>query len=144
MYMCVVLVYFLTLRIDLHFWKKIVEGLLDVSTKRHVIMAERAQTKSGNGAIGYRRKLPSVEITLPRDIILDFQLISNPDCVFYTSFTAKMGPKPNKTMLRSIISQTNWGKLISNSLVSWSDSLSENIYPNVKTLVLKINFKYNL
>ena len=23
--------------------------------------------KSGNGAIGYRRKLPSVEITLPRD-----------------------------------------------------------------------------
>jgi len=24
--------------------------------------------KSGNGAIGYRRKLPSVEITLPRDM----------------------------------------------------------------------------
>ena len=76
------------------------EGLLDVSTKRHVIMAERAQTKSGNGAIGYHRKLPSVELTLPRDIILDFQLISNPDCVFYTLFTTKMGPKPNKTMLR--------------------------------------------
>jgi len=31
-----------------------------------VIKAERAQTKSGNGAIRYRRKLPSVEITLPR------------------------------------------------------------------------------
>jgi len=30
----------------------------DVSTKYHVIMAEHAQTKSGNGAIGYRRILP--------------------------------------------------------------------------------------
>ena len=29
-----------------------------VSTKHHVIKAERAQTKSGNGAIGYRRILP--------------------------------------------------------------------------------------
>ena len=33
-----------------------------------MIKAERAQTKSRNGAIGYRRKLPSVEITLPRDM----------------------------------------------------------------------------
>ena len=31
-----------------------------------MIKAER--TKNGNGAIGYRRKLPSVAITLPRDI----------------------------------------------------------------------------
>ena len=37
-----------------------------------MIKAERAQTKSENGAIGYRRKLPSVEITLPRDIIYSF------------------------------------------------------------------------
>jgi len=33
-----------------------------------VIKAERAQMKSGNSAIRYRRKLPSVKITLPRDI----------------------------------------------------------------------------
>jgi len=43
---------------------------IDVSTKHHVIKAERAQTKSGDGAIGYRRKLPSVEITLPRDMFV--------------------------------------------------------------------------
>ena len=35
-----------------------------------MIKAERAQTKSGNRAIGYRRKLPSVEITLPRDTFI--------------------------------------------------------------------------
>jgi len=58
MYMCVVLVYKKS-------WRVI---SIDVSTKHHVIKAEHAQTKSGNGAIGYRRKLPSVEITLPRDI----------------------------------------------------------------------------
>jgi len=33
-----------------------------------MIKAERAQTKRKNGAIGYRRKLPSIEITLPQDI----------------------------------------------------------------------------
>jgi len=32
--------------------------ILDVSIKHHVIKAERAQTKSGNGAIGYRWILP--------------------------------------------------------------------------------------
>ena len=42
--------------------------LLALLTKHHMIKAERAQTKIGNDAIGYRRKLPSVEITLPRDI----------------------------------------------------------------------------
>ena len=41
---------------------------IDVSTKHHVIKAEHAQTKSGDGAIGYRRELPSVEITLPRNM----------------------------------------------------------------------------
>ena len=46
---------------------------IDVSTKHQVIKAERAQTKSGNGAIVYRQKLPSVEITLPLDIwFIDF------------------------------------------------------------------------
>jgi len=43
---------------------------IDLSTKHHVIKAEHAQTKSGNGAIRYRRKLPSVEITLPQDMSL--------------------------------------------------------------------------
>ena len=42
--------------------------LLALLTKHHMIKAERAQTKIGNDAIGYRRKLPSVEITLPRDM----------------------------------------------------------------------------
>jgi len=75
MYMCVVLVYFLTLRISI-FAKKIVEGNKHrCVNKHHVIKAERAQTKSGNGAIGYRRKLPSVEITLPQDISLTFHSI---------------------------------------------------------------------
>ena len=32
-----------------------------------MIKAEQAQTKSGNGAIGYRQILPQVEITLPSD-----------------------------------------------------------------------------
>jgi len=31
---------------------------IDVSTKHHVIKAERAQTKSGIGAIGYGRIFP--------------------------------------------------------------------------------------
>ena len=63
MYMCVVLVYFLTLRITIFDIKKSWRVIsIDVSTKHHVIKAERA--------IGYRRKLPSVEITLPRDLIL--------------------------------------------------------------------------
>jgi len=31
---------------------------MELSTKHHVIKAERAQTKSGNGEIGYRRILP--------------------------------------------------------------------------------------
>jgi len=69
MYMCVVLVYFLTLRIFIFEKKSWRVISIDVSTKRHVIMAERAQTKSGNVGIGYRRKLPLVEITLPRDIL---------------------------------------------------------------------------
>jgi len=59
MYMCVVLVY------KKKSWR--VKGI-DVSTKHHVIKAERAQTKSGNRAIGYRRKLPSVENTHPWDM----------------------------------------------------------------------------
>ena len=67
MYMCVVLVYFLTLHISI-FKKKSGRVIsIDVSTKHHVIKAERSQTKNGNGAIGYCRKLPSVEITLPWD-----------------------------------------------------------------------------
>ena len=55
-------------------WKVISK---DVSTKYHVLKAECAQTKSGNGAIGYRRKLPSVEITLPRDRLLKYQVFKN-------------------------------------------------------------------
>ena len=60
MYMCVVLVYFLTLRITIFDIKKNRGRVIsiDVSTKHHVIKAEHAQTKSGNGAIGYRRILP--------------------------------------------------------------------------------------
>jgi len=64
MYMCVVLVYFLTLRISI-FEKKIVEY------NKHRCVNKTSRDKGGacsNGAIGYRRKLPSVEITLPRDI----------------------------------------------------------------------------
>jgi len=58
MYMCVVLVYFLTLLISI-FEKKSWRAIgIDVSTKHHVIKAERAQTKNGNGAIEYRRILP--------------------------------------------------------------------------------------
>jgi len=49
-----------------HFWKNYAgRYIVDFVNKHHVIKAERAQTKSGNGTIGYRRKLPSVEITLP-------------------------------------------------------------------------------
>ena len=54
---------------------------IDVSTKHHVIKAERAQTKSWNGAIGYRRILPSVEITLPRDIIKETPSYTQCKCV---------------------------------------------------------------
>ena len=32
--------------------------LVTLYTQHHVIKAERSQTKSGNGAIGYRRILP--------------------------------------------------------------------------------------
>ena len=66
MYMCVVLVYFLTLRISI-FEKKIVEG------NKHRCVYKTSRDKGGayaNGAIGYRRKLPSVEITLPWDTSL--------------------------------------------------------------------------
>ena len=62
--MCVVLVYFLTLRMSI-FEKIMLDDIL--LTKHHVIKAERAQTKSRNDAIGYRRKLPLVKITLPQD-----------------------------------------------------------------------------
>ena len=48
---------------------------IDVSTKHHVIKAERAETKSGNGAVGYRRKLPSVAIIFLRDIIFFLALV---------------------------------------------------------------------
>ena len=65
MYMCVVLVYFLTLRITIFDIKKSWRVIsIDVSTKHHVIKVERVQTKIRNGTIGYRRKLPLVEITL--------------------------------------------------------------------------------
>jgi len=63
MYMCVVLVYFLTLRISI-FEEKKVEG------NKHRCVNKTSHDNGGNGAIGYRRKLPSVEITLPPDIIL--------------------------------------------------------------------------
>ena len=39
-----------------------------------MIKAGRAQTKCGNGAVGYRRELPSIEITFPRDTILNKDL----------------------------------------------------------------------
>ena len=58
MYMCVVLVYFLTLRMSIFLNFMLDDKLVTLSTKHHVIKAEHAQTKSGNGAIGYRRILP--------------------------------------------------------------------------------------
>ena len=58
MYMCVVLVYFLTLRISIFEKKSWRVISIDVATKHHVIKAERAQTKNGIGAIGYSRILP--------------------------------------------------------------------------------------
>ena len=64
MYMCVVLVYFLTLHISILKKKSGRVISIDVSTKHHVIKVERVQTKIRNGTIGYRRKLPLVEITL--------------------------------------------------------------------------------
>ena len=64
--MCVVLVYFLTLRLSIFEKNMLDDILVALLTKHHMIKAERAQTKIGNDAIGYRRKLPSVEITLPR------------------------------------------------------------------------------
>ena len=82
MYMCVVLVYFLTLRISIFGKKSWRTKSINVSTKPHVIKAERALTKSGNGAIGYRRKLPSVEITLPRDIHVLVALPKIPNSTF--------------------------------------------------------------
>ena len=60
--MCVVLVYFLTLRMSI-FEKLSLDDIL--LTKHHMIKAERAQTKSGNG---YRRIIPQ-EITLLQDSI---------------------------------------------------------------------------
>ena len=58
MYMCVVLVYFLTLRMSIFLNFMLDDKLVTLLTKHHVIKAEHAQTKSGNGAIGYRRILP--------------------------------------------------------------------------------------
>ena len=56
--------------------------LVALLTKHHIIKAQRAQTKIGNDAIGYRRKLPSVEITLPRDIPKG-NLLTNLKCPVY-------------------------------------------------------------
>ena len=56
--MCVVLVYFLTLRMSIFDFFMLDDKLVTLETKHHVIKAERAQTKSGNGAIGYRQILP--------------------------------------------------------------------------------------
>ena len=51
--MCVVLVYFFTSRMSI-FEKFLLDDiLLILLTKHHMIKAERVQTKSGNGAIGY-------------------------------------------------------------------------------------------
>ena len=50
----------------LHLRKKMVEG------NKHRCVNKTSRDKAGaceNGAIGYRRKLPSVEIIFPRDII---------------------------------------------------------------------------
>ena len=56
--MCVVLVYFLTLRMSIFLNFMLDDKLVTLLTKHHGIKAEHAQTKSGNGAIGYRRILP--------------------------------------------------------------------------------------
>ena len=53
--MCVVLVYFLTL-LYVHF-RKFYAGQY-IGEFVSLIKADRAQMKSGNGAIGYRRILP--------------------------------------------------------------------------------------
>ena len=57
-YMCVVLVYFFTLRMSIFENFMLDDKLVTLLTKHRVIKAERAQTKSGNDAIGYRRILP--------------------------------------------------------------------------------------
>ena len=62
---CVVLVYFLTLRNSIFFFKSWRVIGIDVSTKHHVIKEERAQTVQSDTV----EKLPSVEITLLRDIV---------------------------------------------------------------------------
>jgi len=66
MYMCVVLVYFLTLRISIFEKKSWRVISIDVSTKHHVIKAERTQTVQSDIV----ENLPSVEITLPWDTSL--------------------------------------------------------------------------
>ena len=59
MYMCVVLVYFLSLRISIFEKKNRGDNKHRyVSTKHHVRNAERAETKSGNAAIRYSRIIP--------------------------------------------------------------------------------------
>ena len=72
MYMCMVLVYFLTLRRSISIFEEKKSWMvisIDVSTKHLVIKAERAQTKSRNCAIGYRRILPQIEIMLLGDTL---------------------------------------------------------------------------
>ena len=66
--MCVVLVYFLTLRMSIFEEKNVGRYVVDFVNKTSRDLGGGAQTKSGHGAIGYRRKLPSVEINIPRDI----------------------------------------------------------------------------
>ena len=59
MYMCVVLVYFLTLRISIFEKKSWRVISIDVSTKHHVIKAERTQTVQSDIVENYpRSKLP--------------------------------------------------------------------------------------
>ena len=52
--MCVVLVYFLTIHMSIFENFVLDDILVTLLTKHHMIKAEQAQTKSGNGAIGYR------------------------------------------------------------------------------------------
>ena len=62
---CVVLVYFFTLHTSIFENFLLDDKLLTLLTKHHMIKAERAQTKSGKGAIGYCLIIvPQVEITL--------------------------------------------------------------------------------
>jgi len=73
--MCVVLVYFLSLRMSISEKNMLNDILVTWWTKHHVIKAECAQTKSRNGAIGYRQILPYIEITLPWDIKIPVVLL---------------------------------------------------------------------